>query len=309
MKNAPPGDAPPEPQEERGSRHMHGAGMFHAFKAFALATATGACFFFFWLGSFALSWVVLPLARFSLRQRPPIDRVRRCQDIVGRGFRLFIASMRVVRLVDFEPLKVKLDLPVGPFLMIANHPTLIDVTAVMAVHPRICCVAKTELFKSPLVGRLLRYSGHIEGGDVGSMEGAAVVQGALERLEGGQSVLIFPEGTRSPAYGLNRFKPGVFEISLRARVPVVPILITCDPPTLLKGQPWYALPKRTAAYRVTQLSTVRAETFGDDSLAAAALFHALYQEKIDAWKPGHRTIGGTLGGSSPAAWTSRTDGA
>lgn len=286
---------------EPGGRRGPGAVMAHALKVFALATATGACFFFFWLGSSALSWVVLPLARFPLRHRPAIERVRRCQDIVGRGFRVFIASMRAVRLVDFQPRRVTFELPDGPFLMIANHPTLIDVTAVMAVHPRICCVAKTELFKSPLVGRLLRYGGHIEGGDVGSMEGAAVVQEALERLEGGQSVLIFPEGTRSPAYGLRRFKPGVFEISLRARVPVVPVLITCDPPTLLKGQPWYALPKRTAAYDITQLPTVRAGSLGDDSQAAAVHFHTLYQEMIGAWKARLPIIDGSMEGSSPAA--------
>ena len=255
-------------------------------RAFALATAAGACFFFFWLGSLILAWIVLPLTRLMLRNRPEIDRIRRCQDIVGRGFRFFIASMRTLRLMTFQPKKVKLDLPDGPFVMIANHPTLVDVTALMAVHPRICCVAKTELFRSILVGRLLRYSGHVEGGNVDSMEGASVIRQALDRLESGQPVLIFPEGTRSPAYGLNRFMPGVFEISLRAGVPIVPILITCEPPSLMKGLPWYALPKRTAEYGMTQLPTVPAKAHGTASRLVAGHFQSLFEEKIEAWKAG-----------------------
>lgn len=283
--------------------------MVQVMKSFALGTAAGACFLVFWLCSLVLSWIVLPLACLPLRRRPPLDRVHRCQDIVGRGFRLFIASMRVVRLLVFQPRQVRFELPERPFLMIANHPTLIDVTAVMAVHPRICCVVKTELFKSPLVGRLLRSSGHVEGGGTGSMEGAATMQQALERLDRGQPVLIFPEGTRSPAFGLRPFKPGVFEISLRARVPVVPILITCNPPFLLKRQRWYALPKKTVEYDITQLPTEHVGTFGSTSRAAAAHFHSLFQNRIDTWKAALPTTDGALEGSSSNDWAPRSPGA
>lgn len=278
-------------------------------RAFALATASGACFFFFWLCSFTLSWLVLPLARLPLRHRPVMDGIHRCQDIVGRGFRVFLASMRAVRLMDYEPRKVVFNLPDGPFVMIANHPTLVDVTAVMAVYPRICCVAKTGLFSSPLVGRLLRYSGHIEGGGPGLMEGAAVMQQALDRIAMGESLLIFPEGTRSPAFGLGRFKPGVFEISLRTGAPVVPLLITCDPPTLLKGQSWYALPKRTATYRITQLSTAPTGSFGSDAQVAAAYFQALYQVKLEAWRARLSTTAEGPAGATAATLASRSPGA
>jgi 1-acyl-sn-glycerol-3-phosphate acyltransferase len=190
--------------------------------------------------------------------------------------------------------------------MVANHPTLIDVTAVMAVCPRVCCVVKTELFRSVLVGRLLRYSGHIEGGAVGSMEGAMVMRQALEKLEKGQSVLIFPEGTRSPAHGLHRFKSGVFEIALRAGVPIVPILISCEPPTLQKGLQWYALPKKTARYNITQLPTWPAPDPEVGSRRLAEQFQAMFQERIDACKMRVPVGVGARPDSSRAAWASRS---
>jgi 1-acyl-sn-glycerol-3-phosphate acyltransferase len=280
--------------------------MRHALKAFALASATGACFFFFWLSSFVLSWVILPLARIPLRGRPSIERERRCQDIVGQGFRFFLAAMRALRVLVFRPRSVRLELPEGPFVMIANHPTLIDVTAVMAVCPRICCVAKTELFRSVLVGRSLRYSGHIEGGAVGSMEGASVMQQALKKLESGQSVLIFPEGTRSPVHGLHRFKSGVFEIALRARVPIVPILITCEPPTLQKGLQWYALPKETATYNIAQLPTWPVPDPEVGSRRLAEQFQAMFQQRIDVREVSVPVSAGARPDSSSAAWASRS---
>jgi 1-acyl-sn-glycerol-3-phosphate acyltransferase len=277
-----------------------------ALKALALATATGACFFFFWLSSFVLSWVIIPLALIPLRGRSSIERERRSQEIVGRGFRLFLATMRTVRVLVFRPRNVRLDLPQGPFVMIANHPTLIDVTAVMAVCPRICCVAKSELFRSVLVGPVLRYSGHIEGGAVGSMEGASVMQQALRKLGDGQSVLIFPEGTRSPAHGLNRFKSGVFEIALRAGVPIVPILISCEPPTLMKGLQWYALPKKTARYNIMQLPTWPAPDREVGSRQLAEQFQAMFRERIDACEVRVPRSAGVVSDSASAAWASRS---
>ena len=256
--------------------------MIYRFKAVALAAATGACFLFFWLGSFVLSWVVLPLVGLVLRHRPQLERVRRCQDLVGYGFRLFLAGMRTLRTLVFRPRRVTLDLPAGPFVMIANHPTLIDVTAIMAVTPRVCCVAKTELFNSVLVGPLLRACGHIEGGDGGLTDGAIVIEQAEKRLEQGQPVLIFPEGTRSPAGGLRRFKPGAFEIAARAGVPLVPVLLTCEPPTLSKGLAWYALPKKTAHFELVQLPTVPPDAFSGDARAAAAHFHDRFRDMISA---------------------------
>lgn len=258
--------------------------MPRALKALLLGAAALASFIVFWLGCFVLSWLVLPLTQLPLRRRSVAARIGRCQDVVGCAFRVFISFMRLLGLIEFHPRK--LELPSPPFVMIANHPTLIDVALLMGLYPRICCVVKADLFRSRVAGRLLRYCGHIEGGDADPLRGGAVIQAALLRCESGQSVLMFPEGTRSPKYGVKRFRPGVFEISLRGGVPIVPILITCEPPTLTKDLPWYGLPKTVAVYDLVQLPTVPTGHYGSDSRAMAGRFQALFQSRIDAWKSG-----------------------
>lgn len=221
-----------------------------------LATGFGFLIFFFY-GS-VQAWVVLPLARLlaTLRGRSTAEKNRLCRRIVGGSWVFFHGYMRWLRLIDYDPRQVRATLPDGPFVLIANHPSLIDVVALISFHSDVACVARTDVFNNPAIGRLLRYCGHIDGGNGGLFSGAAVMTGGLARLAAGIPVLIFPEGTRSPEKGLGSFRQGAFEMAVRAGVPLVQAVVTCDPPTLMRGQSWYEIPPRTAVIKVATLPTL-----------------------------------------------------
>ncbi len=251
------------------------------------AALTGLMFVYFGVGSLLLSWVILPwLCR---GERTPAERARVAQAVVCRGFRQFHALMRWARLVDFDPRTADVRLPPGPCVVIANHPTLVDITAVLAVMGEGAIVVRSGLFRSPFVGRLLRYCWNIDAGEGGAMAGAAVVQGAVERIEAGLRVVIFPEGTRSPVGSLRRFHPGAFEIAQRAGVPLVPLFITCDPPTLMKGVPWYALPKERSILRVETMALSAERGAGEAGRLFAREVQRMYEARLSAWKAGRRS--------------------
>lgn len=232
---------------------------------------TGSAFVFFFTGGALLSYLVLPLV--DAWPGTASQRSRRCRLLVGRVWILFHDYMRIVGICRYDPRTTRLAIPKGPFVLVANHPTLIDVTALVAAFPDIAIVAKADMFRSPLVGRLLRLCDHIRS-DEGLFGGAAVVNAAVERLANGIPVLIFPEGTRSPRHAIGTLRSGAFEVAARAGVPVIAALIRCEPPTLMRGDPWYAIPERTADLTVEHLATMKVAP--GEALKAAGRLQAQY---------------------------------
>jgi len=195
---------------------------------------------FFWSVAFVLAWVVVPYVFW--RDRTTDGRRRRLQRIVAGAFRWFLRNLERATLYRCRHTGVAA--VEGPAVLVANHPSLLDVTGIIARMPHTCCVVKSSLARSPLVGRLLRALGHIEAGDGSLTAGLEVLETLRARLDEGYAVLVFPEGTRSPPGGLHRFRRGAFAAAKRAGVPVVPLFLRCDPPALGKATPVWRHPRR-----------------------------------------------------------------
>jgi len=124
-------------------------------------------------------------------------------------------------------------------LFVANHPSLIDVVALLGALPRCNCIVKKELFQHPFMGGVLRGTGLLPNDN-----GPALIESVNREFKKGRNLMIWPEGTRSPMGGLHPFQRGAARIVLHSRAAIVPVVITCDPPALMKGQRWYDVPHR-----------------------------------------------------------------
>ncbi len=210
--------------------------VFRAVRSALVASAFAA----FWCGGCILAWTVLPLVALFAR-----DRTRACQRLVAASFRLFHGYMRMLRLVEAATITLP---PIEPggrgSVLVANHTTLVDVTAILAL-PDVCCIAKAGYSSSRFVGRLLALAGFIPAGTT-LAERARMIDDATRRLDEGFHVLVFPEGTRSPEGGLLPFRRGAFEIACRANVRIVPITLRCEPSALRRGQPFWRHPDTCA---------------------------------------------------------------
>ena len=193
----------------------------------------------FWTGGCLLSLVVVPY--FALVERDGLSRRRRLQGLVSRIWRMFHSWLDWSTLyrVRYEGV----ELPAGPAVFVANHPSLLDVTSIICRIPHACCVVKEGLVRNPLVGPLIRGLGHVGAGDGGFGAGYSVVAALEARLAEGFPVLVFPEGTRSPYAGLRRFRRGAFEVARKCGVPLVPLFLRCTPPALGKGVPVWKHPR------------------------------------------------------------------
>jgi 1-acyl-sn-glycerol-3-phosphate acyltransferase len=249
-------------------------------------TATG--FAYFGAGGLLLSHVILPLAD---RNGDRWERARRCQRIVRRGLQHYLRVVKWLQVGTMETDAFAAAMPDEPCVIIANHPTLLDVTAFLAAGDGICVVAKGSLFRGPYLGNLLRRCGHIDAGEASVGDGAAVMSAAIDRLNEGFSVLVFAEGTRSPEGGMHPLQRGAFELAARAGVPVLPVFMQCDPPALMKGIPWYrSIPYQPFRLRLTPLDLMPCAP--SDGRALRKSIQARLLERVVAWHDERRRAPG-----------------
>lgn len=203
--------------------------------------ATGLCFLIFMSGGVIGAFVILPLLGILPCSRPRRNDLR--LGFVRLSFRAFMGFLRLLGVIRSFRVENRPTASDPPAVYIANHPSLIDVVAIVSTLPRCQCIVKGELFQHPFMGGVVRGSGMIP--NDGGPELLERVEAELAR---GRSLMIFPEGTRSPLGGLNPFNRGAARLVLHLGLPVVPIQVTCTPPTLLKGWPWHNTPPRAVDF-------------------------------------------------------------
>lgn len=212
------------------------------------AALTGWAFFMFFSVTLLLGTVMLPLALvLRLRLGDRATFTRRLNAVM----RTFTAYMRDVGLIAYWPIVLPEGYEGRGCLVVANHPSLIDVVLTLSSLPQLACVAKASWYDSILMGPMLRRTTFIPGPDL-TKDPIEAEQSFLTRLEtalrGGQSILVFPEGTRSSATSLHRFTRGAIEAAVRAGAPILPLFIDLDEEFLMKGVPFWRTPPRTPLY-------------------------------------------------------------
>ena len=182
----------------------------------------------------ALIVLALPVQALLLLVTAPFDRNR---AVPGR----FLRFVGIGISKTFPPWRLGVEgaWPAGgPFVVVANHQSILDILLLSRMPREMKWVAKEELFKIPWVGTMLRMSGDIaiRRGDADS--GGEALSRAKAYLARGMSVMIFPEGTRSKTGTMLPFKSGAFRLAIEAGVPVLPVAVHGTARGMPKGGPW-----------------------------------------------------------------------
>ncbi len=215
--------------------------------------ATALCFAVFGAGCLGLSLFAIPVA--ALLPGEASVRRLRVRRIAGRAMRWFAGFMRAAGVLSFEVQGAeRLGRP-GQ-LILANHPTLIDAVFLLGLTPSSTCIVKQALWHNPLTRWLVVAAGYVSNSPTDRM-----IEGASEALLAGQSVIIFPEGTRTVPGRPLQFHRGAAAIAVRAAAVVTPVYIRCNPSTLTKSEPWYRVPERRAHFSLRAGTDLDIESF------------------------------------------------
>ncbi len=115
----------------------------------------------------------------------------------------------------------------GSYIFMSNHQSNFDIPVLLGGLPyQFRWLAKAELFKIPIFGASMKGAGYISIDRSDRKSAFESLARAAQLIRNGTSVLIFPEGTRSPDGRLLSFKKGGFVLAVDAGVPIIPIIIT-----------------------------------------------------------------------------------
>lgn len=130
----------------------------------------------------------------------------------------------------------KIDLA-RPYIFAANHQSQFDIFALQGYSGfDFRWMAKKELFRIPLFGWGMKLAGYIPVDRSGGKKAVKSLDEAAQRIAGGISVIIFPEGTRSRDGEIHPFKAGGMVLAIKSKVPLVPVAIEGTYEVLPKGK-------------------------------------------------------------------------
>ncbi|HZV65044.1 MAG TPA: lysophospholipid acyltransferase family protein [Telluria sp.] len=221
--------------------------------------ATGLSFALFGIGCLLLRVVLFPLL--ALLVRESARRVGTARTAIRLTARAFVATMHGLGVLRYE-IVGREKLGRGGLLILANHPTLIDTLFLMAFVKRADCIVKSQLWSNPFTGGPVRAAGYIS-----NAHGPELVDACIASLRAGNNLIVFPEGTRTPAAGAIAFKRGAANIAVRGARDVTPVLIRCEPATLGKGGRWWRVPPRRVQFRIEVMEDIQVHRFTSTGLS------------------------------------------
>lgn len=251
-------EEPMRPPRAASHRFAAGAGRF------ARSIGQIALFGVFAVIGALISMLIVPACWLFVRN--PVHRARAVRRFVYQLMSNYVGSMRALRLIDLEI--SGLDAAPAPgSLIVANHPSLIDALILLGHVKGAVVVAKRSLQVSFFT------AGGIRGADyVVNADALSLIEECRARIAAGESLVLFPECTRTADDGVIRLQRGAAHIAVRSGCPVIPVTIEFSEPLLTKKSRWWLAPRVRPSVRVVGHPAIDSAQFlrGARSVSIAA---------------------------------------
>ncbi|MGE5517517.1 MAG: lysophospholipid acyltransferase family protein [Bacteroidota bacterium] len=241
------------------------------------------------VGGSVLALTVFPLITLAVR-----DRKRRrdsIQYVLHHALRLYCFGIHLFRVADVRLKDVERLRNLRGVLIIANHPSLLDVVMIMAAVPNVQCVVKGGLWRNPFFRFTVEGAGYLRN----DLPPDELMEACVATLKAGDNLILFPEGTRTVRGAPMRLHRGFANIALAAAADLQMITMTCEPPMLHKGNPWWRAPVTRTTFMMEvgeRLDIKRFLGYRYRSVSARKLVDFVenyYSEKLVDEQSGRRT--------------------
>ncbi|WP_410498074.1 lysophospholipid acyltransferase family protein [Chitinibacter sp. S2-10] len=189
--------------------------------------------------SFGIGGALLGLFFPILNAATPSKRRQiQARRIIHHVFLLFLRWMRLLGIMEWR-IDGQEKLGHAGQLVVANHPSLLDVVFMMAHITEPNCIVKASLWRNPCMVGPVSAAGFIPNNSSEQM-----IESGVTALQGGDCLIIFPEGTRTTPGQPLMLHRGAATIAIKGAKILTPVVITVTPTTLTKSEKWYKIPPR-----------------------------------------------------------------
>lgn len=237
------------------------------------AAMTGFCFALFGLGGLLLSLIWFNLLLVVVRNKA--RRRRLARRSISLSFRFFLAVVRAVGVLDYRIEGAETLRQERGCLVVANHPSLIDYVMLASIMPETDCLVKSALLHNPFVSGVIRAADYLI-----NDQADALLPASRQRLQQGDTILIFPEGTRTVPGEKMTLQRGAANIAVRCGSDLRIVVIRCTEHMLGKQSKWYDAPKTKPLFTIEV----------GERLALEQFYHANSQEPALAARQLNRHI-------------------
>ncbi|MCP5496711.1 MAG: 1-acyl-sn-glycerol-3-phosphate acyltransferase [Leptospiraceae bacterium] len=165
------------------------------------------------------------------------------------------------------------------YIIVSNHQSLVDILVLFRLFVHYKWVSKIEIFKVPLIGWNMVLNRYIKLNRGSTASNREMMLACEKTLEAGSSILMFPEGTRSPDGEIRSFKKGAFELALKTKKSILPIAIEGSSKALPKKG---FILKGKHQIRVQVLDEIPYQNFANDSVdTLTEKVHLIIKDEIE----------------------------
>lgn len=175
-------------------------------------------FALFGLGTIFISIIAFPVMKLLFWKK---ERFRKAgHHFISIMFRFFVLFMTVIRASYLTTEDKKKFRSLKSSIIVANHPSLLDVVMLISLIPDADCIVNSYLAGKNIV-HIIVSNLYIPN----SLHYEEIMEKCVTALKSGSNLIIFPEGTRSLPSGQNKFKKGAARVALTSLCPIVPVYI------------------------------------------------------------------------------------
>ena len=203
-------------------------------------------FFFFGLSAIILATTILPFMRLFIH--PGERRRKYARRFVSTSMSFFVSLMHFLGIVNLEVDNRENYRCLSSKVIVANHPSLLDVVMLLSLVPNADCIVNAYLKNNIIMKGIVRQLYILSSPDYEDL-----LRSCTESLNQGNCLIIFPEGTRTPRRGKINVKKGAARFALASGCNIVPVHIGgTDKYGLGKKDPWTGFnPRERYIYNIS----------------------------------------------------------